>query len=541
MPIEFSTDARKKLKLGVDKLANTVKVTLGPRGRNVAIEKTFGDPLITKDGVSVAKEIELEDPFENMGARLLMEVASTTSDNAGDGTTTATVIGQALFNEGLRLVEAGAAPVAMKKGMDLACQMVLDQVMDRSFAVKGPLDIENIATISANGDRALGKILADCVAKVGNDGVINIEEGQSTSIQVDTVEGMQFDRGWVNPNFNQGGDTEVVLENCRILVTDIKVGNPRPLIPMLEALMESASPLLILSPDFENVAIATFVQNQMQLKSCLVKAPGFGHTQGDVLEDIATLVGATLITKELGHTFEEVFSEGDLSFLGLAERVRITAQDTTIMGGAGDEEAIDARMAQIRAQAERTSSEYDRDKLKGRLGKLQGGVCVIKVGASTEIEMKERKARLEDALFATRASIDSGYVAGGGTALLKAARDVSRIASDIIQDEGLTEDEAIGFRLLLRVCEAPMRQILANAGASADFYVAKVMEEEDDYTGVDASGPSPVIVNMVESGIIDPAKVTWNALTSAVSAVGTMLTTECLIRPVSDKGPQAFH
>jgi chaperonin GroEL len=533
--IEYGTDARRMMKTGVDTLANAVKVTLGPRGRNVALQKTFGDPLITKDGVSVAKEIELENHFENMGVQLLMEVASTTSDNAGDGTTTATVLGQDLFHQGLKVIEAGAAPTSVKRGMDLACEQVVDSVLGLSHPVSGPDDIENVATISANGDRELGRILAECVAKVGNDGVINIEEGHSMSMEVDTVEGMQFDRGWVTNHFDPEGKGEVVLENCRILVTDIKLGNPSPLIPMLEALVthEDHPPLLILSPDFENVAIATFVQNQLKLRSCLVKAPGFGASQKETLEDICALVGADFISSTLGTDLASVFEDGDLSALGYADKVVVTARDTTIMGGAGDEEELEARIASLRVQIDRTGSEYDRDKLKERLGKLQGGVCVIKVGAVSEVEMKERKARLEDALYATRAAIDAGMVPGGGTALLRAAQRVR--AADEAPLQGT--DERMGFDLVLKACEAPLRRILRNAGHSPDIWVERVLTSESVMTGVDASGPEPELADMVERGILDPTKVCLNTIQNSVSAVGTMLTTECMISLSDDPTP----
>lgn len=527
MPIKYGIDARRKMKVGVDLLANTVKVTLGPRGRNVALEKTFGDPLITKDGVSVAKEIELEDHFENMGVKLLLEVASTTSDNAGDGTTTATVLGQDIYHQGLKLVEAGAAPTSLKRGMDQACGQVVDAIYGMSHKVTGPTDIENVATISANGDRSLGKILADCVAKVGNDGVINIEEGHGLDMQVETVEGMQFDRGWVSNHFDSEGSGEVVLENCRILVTDIKLGNPAPLVPMLETLvgLEDHPPLLVLSPDYEPVTVAMFVQNQRSLKSCLVKAPGFGASQKDTLEDICALVGAEFVSSSLGKSFDSVFEGGDLSALGLADKVVVTARETIIMGGAGDDEDLEARMASLRIQIERTGSEYDRDKLKERLGKLQGGICVIKVGATSEVEMKERKARLEDALYATRASIDEGVVPGGGIALLRAAQKVR--TSDNIPPTGT--DERMGFDLVLKACEAPLRQILRNAGHSPSVWVDKALGAESIFMGIDASGKDPELVDMVQAGILDPTKVCRNTITNAVSAVGTMLTTECMI------------
>ena len=531
MPIKYGTDARRALKVGVDALADVVKVTLGPRGRNVALEKTFGDPLVTKDGVSVAKEIELSDKFENMGVQLLLEVASTTSDNAGDGTTTATVLGQDIFHQGMKLIEAGAAPTSLKRGMDLACEQIVEAVIGMSHPITGPQDIENVATISANGDREIGKTLADCVTKVGNDGVINIEEGHATHIEVDTVEGLQFDRGWITNNFDLEGKGEVILEDCRILVTDIKIGNPQPIVPMLNALLAEQVPLLILSPDFEPVAIQTFVQNQSKFKSCLVKAPGFGAAQKDTLEDICALVGASFVSASLGHTFESVFADGDLSALGSAAKVVVTAKHTTILDGGGDDEDIDTRISSLRVQIERSGSEYDRDKLKDRLGKLQGGICVIRVGAQSEVEMKERKARLEDALYATRASIEEGVVPGGGTALLRAAQ---RVRAEGDYPEG--DDEGMGFNIVLNACEAPLRQILMNAGYSADIFIQRILESDNIMTGVDVSLPDPALVDMVKSGILDCTKVCRNTITNAVSAVGTMLTTECMI---SKKGMPA--
>jgi len=524
MPIEYGTNARKKLLAGVEALARTVAVTLGPRGRNVALEKAFGDPLVTKDGVSVAKEIELPDPWENMGARLLMEVASKTSDDAGDGTTTATVMGRELFREGMRLIEAGHTPIALKRGMDKAGEQLQEAILGLSRAVKGQSDIENVATISSNGDRALGKTIADCVAKVGNDGVINIEEGKGMKTEVETVEGMQFDRGWVNSVFNLDGESlSSTLDDCKILVTDLKVGNPKPLIPMLEALMQDGSPLLIIAPDFDQVAIATFAQNLPRIKTCLVRAPGFGDKQRSYLEDISTLVGAEFITKDLGMNFKDVFEEGSLEPLGSAGRVKVTAKDTTIMDGGGSEEAIEARIEQIRVEASRAGSEYDKDKLKDRLGKLQGGVCVIKVGAPTEVAMKELKARMEDALYATRASIDGGIVPGGGTTLIRAAQKV------LIEGELPTDnDELAGFKLTLRACEAPLRQIVENAtGKSGDIWVHKV-QEATGAVGVDATDLQ--LKDMLDEGIIDPTKVALSVVANSISAVGTMLTTECMFR-----------
>lgn len=520
MPIEYGASARKKLLTGVDTMARTVAVTLGPRGRYVVLQKAFGDPLITKDGVSIAKEIELADPFENMGARLLREIASKTSDDAGDGTTTATVIGQQLFRRGLALIEAGVEPVALKRGMDAAVDEIASAIVGLSLPVKGQTDVENVATVSANGDRSLGKVIAECVAKVGTDGVITIEEGRGMRTEVETVEGMKFDRGWAHPAFRGEQPVELVLEQCRVLVTDLKIANPKPLIPMLDQLVSSGVPLAIIAPDFEPVAVATFVQNLSKLKSVLIKAPNFGTSQLDVLEDIATITGARVITKTKGENFDETFKDGSLDALGMIGRLKVTERATTLMAGAGEEGAVEERIAQIKAQMARTGSEYDRDKLKERVGKLQGGVCVIKVGAATELEMKELKARMEDALYATRASIDEGIVAGGGVTLVRAAQKAST---------DLEGDELTGFELVRRACDAPFLQIVTNAGGSAEILLRRVKDADDHFVGVDAANGLS-LTNMLDAGIVDPTRVVRSSLVNAVSAVGTMLTTECVLR-----------
>lgn len=535
--IKYGADARKQLLAGVEKLADAVAVTLGPRGRNVAMEKAFGDPLVTKDGVSVAKEIELPDEWENMGARLVKEAASKTSEDAGDGTTTATVLARFVYREGVRLVEAGAAPVYLKRGMDAAVADLTEEILGMSLPVKVQKDIEDVATISANGDRDLGRIVAEAVAKVGRDGVVNIEEGKSTSTEVEAVDGMQFDRGWVRPEFSENG-VDLSFEKPYILVTDFRVSACRPLIPLLEAVMQEQRPLVIIAPDFEGEAIPLFLQNSKmgRLKSCLVKAPGFGARQAEILEDIATLVGAEFISQAKGMTFDGCFNpdnyaESDnynpLSFVGSAESIHITQKDTTIVDGHGDPDAINARIERLRAEIANTTSEYDTDKLRERLGKLQGGVCVIRVGASTEIAMKELKARMEDALYATRASIDEGVVAGGGTALLRAAQRVA--------DQGRAfpegQDFQLGYKLVLRACEAPIRQILTNAGVGPDIWVERIREKTDVLVGVDATDMT--LKNMVEAGIIDPVKVVRSTITNAVSVSSTMLTTEALVRKPS--------
>lgn len=535
MPIENGAKARSKLLAGVNTLARTVAVTLGPRGRNVALAKNFGDPLVTKDGVSVAKEIELSDPWENMGALLVREVASKTSDDAGDGTTTATVLARFMFAEGMKFVTAGVPPVALKRGMDKASAWVVDQVVGLSIPVKSQADIENIATISANGDRVLGKLVADAVAKVGKDGVVNIEEGRGIESVLDAVDGMQWDQGYTSAVFaNEGLDA--VYDSPAIMVTDYVVSACRPLLPMLEKLVESNTPLVIIAPNFEGEAPALFGQNNSQgrLKSVLIKAPGFGEKQKDYLRDIAILTGATLITKEQGMTFDSVFhGEDPTECLGTCGRIRATSKQTTIIDGGGEPEDIEARINQIRAEMDRTGSEYDRDKLRERLGKLLGGVCVIKVGAATEVAMKELKARMEDALYATKASLDEGVVPGGGLALIRAAQRVRLLAADSTLEEEVdipTGDELVGWNLVLKACELPLWQIVENAGESGAVWVHRV-KEADEFVGVDAT--TMELKNLVDAGIIDPTKVVRSALVNAVSVSSTMLTTETLIRKPS--------
>lgn len=532
--IEFGSDARSKMLSGINQLADVVAVTLGPRGRNVALEKAFGSPFVTKDGVSVAKEVELEDPLEDVGCRLVREVSSKTSDDAGDGTTTATVMARFLAVEGMKLVEAGVAPVALKRGMDKAVRLLLEQVVGMSADIKGPEDIENVAAISANGDRVIAKVIADAVAKVGKDGVVNIEEGQQIETVVETTDGMLLDRGWFNSAFCFDEDAqETILEDPWILVTDLTVSSVRGMVPLLEWIVKEGEgrPFLIFSPDFQGDSVATFYQNMAQgnLKTCLVKAPGFGSKQSDLLRDIAALTGAIFLSKDLGEGFEGLSEE----HLGTARRIRVTAKDTVIVDGGGSEEEIEERIGQIRSEIGRSGSEYDKDKLSERLGKLQGGVCAIKVGASSELAMKETKSRMEDALYATKASMDSGVVPGGGVTYLRAAQRVEIILDD---PEGLglsaselpvSSDEEAGFRLALRACEEPLSQIATNAGKVGQVYVEKVKEQEDDLIGLDATDFQ--LKNFFEVGIIDPAKVAKSVLANAVSVVGTLLTTECII------------
>jgi len=548
MPIENGSKARAKLLAGVNKLAKTVAVTLGPRGRNVALAKTFGDPVVTKDGVSVAKEIELADPWENMGALLVREVASKTSDDAGDGTTTATVLAQFMFSEGMKYITAGVAPISLKRGMDKAVAWVVDQVIALSIPVKSQEDVENIATISANGDRDLGKIVAEAVAKVGKDGVVNIEEGRGIETTLDAVDGMQFDQGFVSPVFiNDPGSMSAVYDNPAIMVTDYVVSACRPILPMLEKLVEDDVPLVIIAPNFEGEALPLFAQNlgQGKLKSLLIKAPGFGERQKEYLQDIAILTGATLISKDQGMTFDEVFhGDNPTGCLGTTGRIRSTSKMTTIVDGGGEPEEIEARINQIRSQMERTASEYDMDKLRERLGKLLGGVCVIKVGASTEVAMKELKARMEDALYATKASLDEGIVPGGGLTLIRAAQRVQVLIEDpTLREEDdsppPSDDEIIGFNLVLKACEIPLKQIVINAGESGSVWVQKV-KEADEFDGVDATDMT--IKNLLDAGVIDPTKVVRCALVNAVSIVSTMLTTETLIRkPSKAEKPGNLH
>lgn len=540
MPIKFGTDARKRLLIGVNTLADTVAVTLGPRGRNVCLEKPFGGPLVTKDGVSVAKEIELPDEWEELGVKLVREAASKTSDDAGDGTTTATVLARFFFYEGMKLVEAGLAPIDLKRGMDKAAEAVIEQVIGLSLPVKDQSAIESVATVSANGDEELGRVVAAAVAKVGKDGVVNIEEGRGIETETVAVDGMQFDRGWFNPVFMTDGEQqETVFDMPYILVTDFVVSAMRPLVPLLEAVKDESRPLIIIAPDFQGECLPLLAQNLNVLRSCLVKAPGFGARQKEILQDIATLTGAEFITSEKGMSFDSCFGDapgGPLSFLGSAGRVKITAKDTTIMDGEGSQEAIDARIEQLRAQIAQTGSEYDSDKLRERLGKLLGGICVIKVGAPSEVAMKELKARMEDALYATQASIDEGIVPGGGTALVRAAQKVGALYKLTEGDKTLP-----GWQLVLRGCEEPLRQIVRNAGSSGAVWVEKVKDAFDPgepdtlFVGVDARDLT--LKNLVDAGILDPTKVVRCAIANAVSVASTMLTTEATVRKPTPPKP----
>tara|TARA_R110000744_G_scaffold19713_7_gene51867 strand:- start:545 stop:2185 length:1641 start_codon:yes stop_codon:yes gene_type:complete len=523
--VRFSDDARVKMLAGVNILANAVKVTLGPKGRHVVLEKSFGAPTITKDGVSVAKEIELEDKFENMGAQMVKEVASKANDEAGDGTTTATVLAQSIVTEGLKAVAAGMNPMDLKRGIDKAVVAAVEQLKALSVPCADSKAIAQVGTISANSDTEVGDLIAEAMDKVGKEGVITVEEGQSLQNELEVVEGMQFDRGYLSPYFmnNQENGT-VELDSPFILLVDKKVSNIRELLPTLEAVAKASKPLLIIAEDVEGEALATLVVNNMRgiVKVAAVKAPGFGDRRKAMLQDLATLTGGTVISEEIGLELEKVTLED----LGTAKRVVINKDNTTVVDGAGEEEAIKGRVAQIRAQIEESSSDYDKEKLQERLAKLAGGVAVIKVGAATEVEMKEKKDRVEDALHATRAAVEEGVVAGGGVALVRAASKIADLQGDNV-------DQTHGIKLLLRAMESPMRQIAANAGAEASVVTNAVKNGTDNYgynAGNDTYG------DMIEMGILDPTKVTRSALQFAASIASLMITTEAMIAeaPKSD-------
>ncbi|AOW76819.1 molecular chaperone GroEL [Colwellia sp. PAMC 20917] len=523
----FGNDARAKMLRGVNVLADAVKVTLGPKGRNVVLDKSFGGPIITKDGVTVAKEIELEDKFENMGAQMVKEVASKANDEAGDGTTTATVLAQAIVNEGLKSIAAGMNPMDLKRGIDQAVIAAVEALKGLSQECSDNKAIEQVGTISANSDETVGKIIATAMEKVGTEGVITVEEGQALTDELDVVEGMQFDRGYLSPYFinNQESGT-VELESPFILLVDKKVGSIRELLSTLEGVAKSGKPLLIIAEDVEGEALATLVVNNMRgiVKVAAVKAPGFGDRRKAMLQDIATLTGGTVISEEIGMELEKATLED----LGQAKRVVITKDNTTIIDGIGNEADIQGRVMQIRGQIEDSSSDYDKEKLQERLAKLAGGVAVIKIGAATEIEMKEKKARVEDALHATRAAVEEGVVAGGGVALVRAA--------DLIKDlEGANEDQTHGINVAIRAMEAPLRQIVANCGDEASVVLNEVRNGKGNF-GYNAGNST--YGDMLEMGILDPTKVTRSALQFAASVAGLMLTTEAMITdaPVKDAG-----
>ena len=515
----FSTDARAALKKGVDQLAEAVKVTLGPKGRNVVIDRKFGSPLITKDGVTVAKEIELENPIENMGAQMVKEVATKTSDLAGDGTTTATVLAQAIFREGLKNVTAGANPMSLKRGIDKAVEQVVAQLKSMSVETAGKKEIAQVGTISANSDEEIGNLIADAMEKVGKDGVITIEEAKGLETTLDTVEGMQFDRGYLSPYFITDPDRmEAVLEDAMILIHDKKVSSMKDLLPVLEKVAQMGRPLLIIAEDVEGEALATLVVNKLRgtLKVAAVKAPGFGDRRKSMLQDIAVLTGGQVISEEVGFKLENAV----LSDLGRAKRIVIDKDNTTVVDGAGEQDLIKGRINEIRAAIDKTTSDYDREKLQERLAKLAGGVAVINVGAATETEMKEKKARVEDALHATRAAVQEGIVPGGGVALLR-AQAVLRTFK--VEDA----DEQIGVRIVERALEEPIRQISQNAGVEGSIVVAKVRENESNSFGYNAR--TDEYEDLVQAGVIDPTKVTRTALQNAASIAGLLLTTESVV------------
>ncbi|MCT8630285.1 chaperonin GroEL [Glaesserella parasuis] len=517
--VKFGNDARVKMLKGVNVLADAVKVTLGPKGRNVVLDKAFGAPTITKDGVSVAREIELEDKFENMGAQMVKEVASKANDAAGDGTTTATVLAQAIVNEGLKAVAAGMNPMDLKRGIDKAVAAVVEELKSLSKPCETSKEIEQVGTISANSDSTVGKLIAQAMEKVGKEGVITVEDGTGLEDALDVVEGMQFDRGYLSPYFiNKPEAGTVELENPYILLVDKKISNIREILPVLEAVAKAGKPLLIMAEDIEGEALATLVVNTMRgiVKVAAVKAPGFGDSRKAMLQDIAILTAGTVISEEIGMELEKATIEE----LGQAKRVVISKDNTTIIDGVGDEAQIKGRVAQIRQQIEDSTSDYDKEKLQERVAKLAGGVAVIKVGAATEVEMKEKKDRVDDALHATRAAVEEGIVAGGGVALVRAASKVA----DVVK--GDNEEQNVGIRLALRAMEAPLRQIVTNAGEEASVVVRNVKDGNGNY-GYNAA--TEQYGDMLEMGILDPTKVTRSALQFAASIAGLMITTECMV------------
>jgi len=527
--VKFGDDARARMVAGVNVLANAVKVTLGPKGRNVVLDKSFGAPTVTKDGVSVAKEIELKDKFENMGAQLVKEVASKTSDEAGDGTTTATVLAQAIVNEGLKSVTAGVDPMDIKRGIDQAVAAITEEIKKHATPCKDRKAIAQVGTVSANADSEIGTIIADAMDKVGKEGVITVEDGSGLENELNVVEGMQFDRGYLSPYFiNNAQSQQCDLDNPLILITDKKVSNIRELLPVLEGVAKSGRPLLIVAEDVEGEALATLVVNNLRgiLKVSAVKAPGFGDRRKEMLKDIAILTGGTVITEELGLSLEKA----TLADLGTAKRVQIEKENTTVIDGAGKKETISSRIKEIRAQVDAATSDYDKEKLQERLAKLSGGVAVIKVGAATEVEMKEKKARVEDALHATRAAVEEGIVAGGGVMLVRAAKVLEKL-------KGANDDQTVGINILRRAIQEPLRQIVRNAGEEQSVVLNKVAEGKGSFGYNAGTGQYG---DMIEMGIIDPAKVTRLALQNAASVAGLLLTTEAMIAELPQKSEPAM-
>jgi chaperonin GroEL len=529
--VRFSQDARDRMLRGVDILANAVKVTLGPKGRNVVIDKSFGAPRITKDGVTVAKEIELEDKFENMGAQMVREVASKTNDNAGDGTTTATVLAQSIVREGAKYVAAGMNPMDLKRGVDLAVAEAIKDLAARAKKIKDSSEIAQVGTISANGDKSIGAMIAEAMQKVGNEGVITVEEAKSLETELDVVEGMQFDRGYLSPYFITNAEKMVAeLEDAYILIHEKKLSSLQAMLPVLEAVVQTGKPLVIIAEDIEGEALATLVVNKLRggLKVAAVKAPGFGDRRKAMLEDIAILTGGQMIAEDLGIKLENV----TLQMLGRAKRIRIEKENTTIINGSGAKDDIQGRVAQIKAQIEETTSDYDREKLQERLAKLAGGVAVIRVGGATEVEVKEKKDRVDDALNATRAAVEEGIVPGGGVALLRARAAVSKLKST-------NPDEQAGINIVLKALEAPIRQIVSNAGGEGSIVVGKITDNASQTYGFNAQ--TDEYVDMIDAGIVDPAKVVRTALQDAASVAGLLVTTEAMIAETpKDKAPPAM-
>jgi len=523
--VKFSVDAREKMLRGVDILANTVKVTLGPKGRNVVIEKSFGAPRITKDGVTVAKEVELEDKFENMGAQMVREVASKTSDRVGDGTTTATVLAQAIVKDGAKAVAAGMNPMDLKRGIDRAIAVLVEDIEKNSKRITSNDEVAQVATISANGDAEIGRFLADAMKKVGNEGVITVEEAKSLQTELEVVEGMQFDRGYISPYFVTNADKmRVELEDPYILIYEKKLSGLQPLLPLLESVMQSGKPLLIIAEDVEGEALATLVVNRLRggLKVAAVKAPGFGDRRKAMLQDIAILTGGNMIAEDLGIKLENV----TINMLGRAKNVKIEKENTTIVNGAGGKADIQARIAQIKTEIEETTSDYDREKLQERLAKLAGGVAVIRVGGATEVEVKERKDRVDDALHATRAAVEEGILPGGGVALLRAIKALDKVKSE-------NDDERYGVEIVKKALSWPARQIAINAGEDGSLVVGKIMEKDAYTFGFDAQ--SGEFGNLITKGIIDPTKVVRTALQDAASVAGLLVTTEAMVAELPQK------
>ncbi len=523
--VKFGADARTRMLRGVDILADAVKVTLGPKGRNVVIDKSFGAPRTTKDGVTVAKEIELSDKFENMGAQMVREVASKTNDIAGDGTTTATVLAQSIVREGAKAVAAGMNPMDLKRGVDLAVEAVVAELQKKSKKISTTGEVAQVGTISANGEAEIGTMIAEAMERVGKEGVITVEEAKSLETELDVVEGMQFDRGYLSPYFITNADKMVCeMENPYILLHEKKLSGLQPMLPLLEAVVQSSRPLLIIAEDVEGEALATLVVNKLRggLKVAAVKAPGFGDRRKAMLEDIAILTGGQVISEDLGIKLETA----SLDMLGSAKRVVITKEETTVIDGAGKKKEIAGRCTQIRAQAEETTSDYDREKLQERLAKLAGGVAVLRVGGATEVEVKERKDRVEDAMNATRAAVEEGIVIGGGTALLNAAKVLAKL-------EGVNDDQRVGVEIVARALQAPIRQIAENAGHEGSIVVGKLQDAKDAALGFDAQNGK--FVNMFKAGIIDPTKVVRTALQDAASIAGLLITTEAMVADAPEK------